>query len=145
MLTTEEKIAELVRTLPMYIGFLLDGIEIKYPIKLNVSEAKTLLFLHKREGNPMSEYSKKVGLTKIFFRAGADRLEKKELIKKLAVSDDRRKNALILTEKGKAAAQKIDSLFNLHISHKIPRLNDEELTNIKNAVEKTIAIIEKIK
>ena len=81
MLTIEEKIAELIGSLPMYLGSLLAGIEIKIPVKLNFSEGKTLMFLHKNEGNPMSEYSKS-GAYKRIFTAVADRLEKKGLIKR---------------------------------------------------------------
>ncbi len=144
MLTAEEKIAELVRTLPMYISFLLEGVEAKFP-KLNISEAKTLLFIHKHEGNPMSEYSKKVGVTKGSFTAVADRLEKKGLIKRIAVSDDRRKNALILTSEGKDTGRKIGSLFNQHVSNKIAQLKEDDLTNLKNALETIVAIMEKIR
>jgi DNA-binding MarR family transcriptional regulator len=145
MFTTEEKIAELIGSLPMHLGSLLAGIEIKIPVKLNFSEGKTLIFLHKNEGNPMSEYSKKVGLTKGSFTAVADRLEKKGLIKRIAVSDDRRKNALILTKEGKSIAKKIDLLYNRHISNKIAQLEEEDIYKLKNALETTVAIMEKIR
>jgi DNA-binding MarR family transcriptional regulator len=145
VITTEEKIAELISILPMHYNSLLDGIEIKIPVKLNFSEGKTLMFLYKHEGNPMSEYSKKVGLTKGSFTAVADRLEEKGLIKRVTVSDDRRKNALILTEEGKSIAKETDSLFKQHILNKIAHLRKEDINNLKNALEITVAMLEKIR
>lgn len=145
MIIIEEKIAELVGMLPMFIGTLLDGIEIKTPIKLCVSEEKTLMFLHKHEGNSMTVYSKKVGLTKGSFTAVADRLEKKGLIERVSVCDDRRKNALILTKEGKCIAKKIDSCFNQHISKKVAQLEEEDLKNLKNALETIVKTVEKLR
>ena len=56
---------------------------------------------------------------------------KRALLKGVAVSEDRRKNALILTEKGKSIAKKIDHLYNLHISTKIAQLEEEDINKLK--------------
>lgn len=143
MTALEEKIAELVSLLPVFVGTLLEGSKIITPVKLNISEEKTLMILHKHEGSPMTEYSKKVGLTKGSFTAVADRLEKKGLMERVAVTDDRRKYALILTKEGKRIAREIDLQFKKHIAKKVAQLEQEDLNSLKNSLETIAVIMEK--
>ena len=138
-----EKIAELVGMLPLFMGLVLEGIEIATPFPLNESEEKTLMFLHKNEGSPMTEYSKKVGLSKGSFTGVVDRLVEKGLVKRTSVSDDRRVYALILTEKGKETAKDIDLQFKQHIAKKLTYLPDEDLRALKKALAIIAATIEK--
>jgi len=140
----KERIAELVWMLPMMIGVSLEGYALVTPVKLNLSEIKTLMFLHKNEGSPMTEYSKKVGLTRGSFTTVADRLEKKGLIERAPVSADRRINALLLTPEGKRVARQIDDHFNRHIAGKMACLDDRDLNNLKNALETINATVEKL-
>ena len=86
MSTKKERIAELVGMLPMFLGLLLAGIEIDTPYKLNESEERTLMFLHKIEGSDMTEYSKKVGLSKGSFTGVVDRLAHKGLVERGSVT-----------------------------------------------------------
>ncbi|AKL95999.1 transcriptional regulator MarR family [Clostridium aceticum] len=145
MSTAEEKIAELAGLLPMFIGTLLEGSEVNTLVKLNISEERTLMSLLREEGSPMTEYSKKVGLTKGSFTTVADRLEGKGLIKRTSVCDDRRKNALFLTEEGKKVAKEIDAYFKQHISKKVAQLEKEDIHHLKNALETMEAIMKKLK
>ncbi|SNS93177.1 DNA-binding transcriptional regulator, MarR family [Anaerovirgula multivorans] len=145
MITNEERIAELAGLLPMFIGALLEGSEVKPSVKLNISEERTLMYLLKDEGNPMTEYSKKVGLTKGSFTTVADRLETKGFIKRISVCEDRRKNALILTKEGKSIAKEIDAYFKQHISNKVAQLEEEDINNLKNALETMVVIMGKLK
>ena len=144
MTNIKQRIAELVGMLPMMLGVLLEGYVLETPVKLNFSEIKTLMFLQKNEGNPMTDYSKKVGLTRGSFTAVADRLEEKGLIERATVSDDRRINALLLTQEGKRVARKIGDHFNQHIAGKVARLDDCDLIDLKNALETIAAIMEKL-
>ncbi|MCR3923054.1 MAG: MarR family transcriptional regulator, partial [Firmicutes bacterium] len=127
MLLVEEKIAELIGMMPLFIGTLLEGSEIKAPVKLNLSEERTLMVLHHEQGKDMTDYSKKVGLTRGSFTAVADLLERKGFIARVAAFEDRRKYALILTEAGKSVAQNIDAQFKEHIANRIAQLEKEEL------------------
>ncbi|NMB42009.1 MAG: MarR family transcriptional regulator [Firmicutes bacterium] len=145
MAVVGEKVAELVGMLPMFTGTLLEGIEIRTPIKLSISEEKTLMFLYKHEGKSMTAYSKKVGLTRGSFTAVADRLEDKGLIERTSVCDDRRKNALILTKEGKSIAKIIDRCFKQHIASKVELLDAEDLKSLKNALETIVSTIDKLK
>lgn len=145
MYTEAERIAELVGMLPAFLGTVLDGIEIETAYKLNESEEKTLIFLHKNEGSPMTEYSKKVGLTRGSFTGVVDRLEQKGLVEREAVCDDRRKYALKLTEEGKNIARDIDGQFTQHVAKKLTALQEEDLTNLNKALEIIVAMMEKLK
>lgn len=140
---TAERIAELIGMLPMFIGVVLEGIEIETPYKLNESEEKTLMFLHKNEGSPMTEYSKKVGLSKGSFTGVVDRLVRKGLVKRASVSDDRRVYALKLTERGKEIAKAIDRQFKEQIAQKVLSLPDKDLQALQEALEIIAAAIEK--
>ncbi|MPW25867.1 hypothetical protein GC105_08700 [Alkalibaculum sp. M08DMB] len=135
MPTKETKIAELSEILPMFISVLLEGSDIKSEVKLNYSEEKTLLFLNKHEGNQMTDYCKKVGLTKGSFTSVVDLLVNKELVERISMCNDRRKYALVLTKKGKGVAQKIDTEYKKHISQKVAALNDESISELLYALE----------
>jgi len=145
MTAPEEKIAELVSLLPVFVGTLLEGSKIITPVKLNISEGKTLMILHKHEGSPMTEYSRKVGLSKGSFTTVADHLEKKGLIERVAVSNDRRKYALFLTKEGKRIAREIDLQFKKHIAKKVAQLEQGDLNSLKNSLEIIAAVMEKFK
>ncbi|NLM51823.1 MAG: MarR family transcriptional regulator [Firmicutes bacterium] len=138
-----ERIADLIGMLPMFMGLVLEGIEIEAPFRLNESEEKTLMFLHKNEGSPMTEYSKKVGLSKGSFTGVVDRLVKKGLVKRASVSEDRRVYALILTERGKEVARDIDRQFKAHIAQKVMHLRETDLEALKDALEVIVATMEK--
>lgn len=141
----EERIAELAAILPMFIGVLLEGSEIKTEIKLNLSEERTLMVLHRCEGNPMTSYSKKVGLTKGSFTSVVDLLVKKGLVEREAICNDRRKQGLILTKEGKIVAKTIDSEYIRFISQKVTRLKEEDINDLLNALEILNSTIEKLK
>jgi DNA-binding MarR family transcriptional regulator len=140
----EKDIAELVVLLPMFMGTLLDGSSIKTAARLNISEEKTLMYIHKHESRTMTEYSKKVGLARGSFTAVADSLEEKGLVGRVSGSDDRRKCALVLTKEGKRIAREIDAQFKQHIAARLARLTGEELGNLKNALVTIAATIEKL-
>lgn len=143
--TTEERIAELAAILPRFIGVLLDGCEINSDMKLNDTEEKTLIFLHRTEGCPMTEYSKKLGLTRGSFTSVTDHLVQKGLVQRTTVCNDRRKFALILTEKGKEIAKQIDSEHTRHIAKKISKLDEKARNELKNALEVLEISMERLK
>ncbi|MFZ7121983.1 MAG: MarR family winged helix-turn-helix transcriptional regulator [Eubacteriaceae bacterium] len=145
MTTTEENIADLANLLPMFIGTLLEGSVINIPIKISISEERTLMCLLNYEGDPMTEYSKRVGLNKGSFTSVADRLEKKELIERISISEDRRKYGLILTDKGKRIARKIESDFNEHVAKKVAQLEKKDILDLENSLETLVKIMYKLK
>ena len=134
-----EHIAALVGMLPVFIGAVLEGIEISTPYRLNESEEKTLMFLHRNEGSPMTAYSKKVGLSRGSFTGVVDRLQAKGLVERVPDSCDRRKYALVLTAKGKNVAKKIDAQFKSHIAAKMALLPPAERDKLATALETVIA------
>ncbi len=144
MANIEEVIAELVVLLPMFMRTLLEGGNIKTAANLNISEEKTLMYIHKHEGCTMTEYSKRVGLARGSFTTVADSLEQKGLVERVSGADDRRKCVLILTKEGKSIAQEIDSQFKQHVATKLARLAEEDLSNLKNALETIAATMEKL-
>ena len=91
----------------------------------------------------MTEYSKKVGLSKGSFTGVVDRLVKKGLVKRASVSEDRRVYALILTERGKEVARDIDRQFKAHIAQKVMHLRETDLEALKDALEVIVATMEK--
>ncbi|NLN06276.1 MAG: MarR family transcriptional regulator [Firmicutes bacterium] len=137
-----EHIASLVGMLPVFIGAVLEGIEISTPYKLSESEEKTLMFLHHNEGSPMTAYSKKVGLTRGSFTGVVDRLQEKGLVERAPVSCDRRKYALMLTTAGKNVARDIDAQFKRHIAAKMALLPPRERDKLAAALETIIAAAE---
>lgn len=145
MKSIEVQIAELTQMLPLFIGTLLDGYEPNLPIKLNPSEEKTLMFLFKHEGEPMTEYSKKVSISKGSFTSVADSLEKNRLIERVPVSYDRRKYALILTQEGKNIAEQIIAGHDKQIAKNVSHLSIEQLNNLKNALETLVDTIDILK
>lgn len=140
-----EDIAELVALLPRFIGVLLKGSNIQTAAKLNISEEKTLMYIHKHEGCTMTEYSQRVGLARGSFTTVADSLEEKGLVGRVPDSDDRRKYALVLTEEGQRVAREIDVQFKQHIAARLASLTKEDLSNLKQALEIIAATAEKLK
>lgn len=140
----EEMIAELVVILPMFMGTLLKGSNIQTAARLNISEEKTLMYIHKHEGSTMTEYSRRVGLAPGSFTTVADSLEKKGLVGRVSGSDDRRKYALVLTKEGKRIAREINAQFKAHIASRLASLTGKDLNDLKKALEIIAATVEKI-
>lgn len=144
MAKKKEAIAELVGLLPMFMGALFEGNNLKTGAKLTVSEEKTLMHLYKDEGSTMTDYSKRVGLARGSFTTVADSLEEKRLVGRVSGSDDRRKYTLVLTNEGKQIAREIDRQFKEHIATKLDCLSEKELGDLKTALEIIAATIEKL-
>ena len=145
MKSIETNIAELMSMLPMFIEALLEDYELGIKIKLNHSESTTLMFIKKHSGDPMTEYSKRIAISKASFTYVADKLEKKGLIQRIPVNEDRRKHALILTEKGELLTKKIITEHNQHIAKKIAHLSQEQLEDLRNALETLVKTTDFIK
>jgi DNA-binding MarR family transcriptional regulator len=138
----EREIAELSNMLPLFIGTLLDGCETNIPIKLNLTEERTLLNIQRRPGDPMHKYSRKAGLSKGAFTSVADSLQRKGLIERVPMQDDRRKSGLVLTEQGKATTKKIQSDFNKFIEQKISHMQNADKEALRDALRTIVASIE---
>lgn len=134
MLGPEEIIAELMGRLPRFIGLMLSGKEIEAAEGLNQSEFRTLIYLHRCEGQPMAGYSKQLGISKGSFTYVADNLEKKGLAERVSMVEDKRKQALFLTEKGKVLASKIDAEFTQNIKQNITCLKKSDLKKLETAL-----------
>lgn len=134
MLGPEEIIAELMGRLPRFIGLMLSGKEIEAAEGLNQSEFRTLIYLHRCEGQPMADYSKQLGISKGSFTYVADNLEKKGLAERVSMVEDKRKQALFLTEKGKVLASKIDAEFTQNIKQNITCLKKSDLKKLETAL-----------
>ncbi len=141
----KEIIAGLIAQLPMFMGTLLEGSNIKTSAGLNMSEEKTLMYIHKHEGGTMTEYSKRVGLARGSFTTVADSLEEKGLVGRVSGPDDRRKYALVLTEEGKKAAREIHCRFKEHVAASLDPLTGQELGDLERALETIAATTEKLR
>ena len=141
----EEIIAGLIAQLPMFMGTLLEGSSIKTSAGLNLSEEKTLMYIHRHEGGTMTEYSKRVGLARGSFTAVADSLEEKGLVGRVSGANDRRKYALVLTREGKKIAREINSRFKQHIAGRLAPLTEQDLNNLEKALETIAATAEKLR
>jgi DNA-binding MarR family transcriptional regulator len=139
-----EIIAELVTLLPMFIKTLLEGSDFHTAAELNISEKKTLIYIFKHGSGTMSECSKRVGLARGSFTAVADSLEEKGLVNRISGSDDRRKCILMLTKEGEKVAREINARFKQQVAARLARLSEEELGNLKKALETIAATAEKL-
>lgn len=140
----QEVIAELVMVLPMFMGSLMKGSNIQTSASLNISEERTLMYIHKHQGCTMTEYSRRVGLARGSFTTVADSLEEKGLVGRVSGPDDRRKFALVLTKEGQRIAREIDTQFKQHIAGRLAALTGEDLSDLKGALETIAATIEKL-
>lgn len=131
------QMAEQVGLLPRFTGVLLDGREIKLPVKLNHSEVKTLMFIFHDQGQTMTEYSKRVGLAKGSFTTVADTLAEQGYISRERLPSDRRKQILQLTGAGIELARKIHDEFKRNIAIKLALLDQDDIKRL----EKALAII----
>ncbi len=145
MMEKKEAIAELLLLLPMFMGTVLEGGKFKTATGLNISEEKTLMYIYKHRGCTMTGYSERVGLARGSFTTVADSLEERGLVDRVFGSDDRRKCALVLTEKGENIAREINLGFKKHIAARLERLTEGELSRLKDALETIAAIMEKLK
>ncbi len=134
MLGSEEIIAELMGRIPRFIGLMLSGSEIEAADGLSQSEFRTLINLHRCEGRPMADYSKQLGISKGSFTYVADNLEKKGLIERVPMLNDKRKQALFLTGKGKVLARKIDAEFTQNIKQNIACLKRSDINKLESAL-----------
>lgn len=145
MNTKEEKIAELGEVLPHFVDKIFKDFELELDTKLAISEERTLMFMYRHEGRSMKEYAKKVGLTKGSFTSVADNLVAKGFIERAPVSYDRRKYALILTDKGKEIAKKVNIEHKKQVTKKISVLNDQDKEELIRALETIVSITDKLK
>ena len=134
MLGPEEIIAELMGRLPRFIGLMLSGNEIEAAEGLSQSEFRTLINLYHCEARPMADYSKQLGISKGSFTYVADNLEKKGLIERVPMLCDKRKQALLLTGKGKVLARRIDAEFTQNIKQNIACLKRADLKKLETAL-----------
>ncbi len=141
----KEIIAGLIAQLPMFMGILLEGGNFRTSAGLNMSEEKTLMYIHRHEGGTMTDYSKRVGLARGSFTAVADSLEEKGLVGRVSGPDDRRKYGLVLTEEGKKAAREINSRFRQHVAARLAPLTEQDLNSLEKALETIAAMAEKLR
>lgn len=140
----KEIIAGLIAHLPMFMGTLLEGSCFRTSASLNMSEEKTLMYIHRHEGGSMTDYSKRVGLARGSFTSVADSLEEKGLVGRVSGSDDRRKYGLALTEEGKKIALEISAHFKQHVASRLAPLTEQDLNNLEKALDTITAIAEKL-
>ncbi len=112
------------------------------PIKKN--EVRTIIELYYNPGKPMKHYIDSVDMESGSFTYIADKLEKKGIIKRQSCKNDKRANVLNLTEKGELLAKELLNKINLHISHLIKDLDDQDLKQMKNAINSLEKIYEKL-
>ena len=93
----------------------------------------------------MTEYSNLLTLEKGSFTAIANNLEKKGLIKRTQMYDDKRKNALFLTDKGRELTSELDYSFKKRTAEKLSSLNTEDLIELENAITTITEVFDKMK
>ena len=142
MKRTEQEIADLFVRLPQFIDTIFKGFEPTVPIKLNLSEERTLMHIHMHPGEPMRVYSKHAGLSQGSFTSVADHLEKKGLIERTPMESDRRVSCLVLTEKGNATAKQIHTQFMECIKSRVSFMNDADKIALRDAMQTIINTID---
>lgn len=71
-----------------------------------------------------------------------DRLEKKNLIARLAQSSDKRSTMIVLTREGKKLIEQAPYLMQNRLLHKLDQLEEQELKNIKNSIHTLSVMLE---
>lgn len=114
------------------------------PAKLNKTHLRTLLYI-KFEKNPkMSLISGKMGLEKGSFTPVAQKLMELGYITKNKTDRDRRKSILLLTEKGKKAADEYEKAHLDFMNEKFSKLGDDEQHELRSVLEKLMAYSKKL-
>ena len=133
-----EKIAQLtewIRFLPMFIGVLVEGKDIKTPVKLSMSEERTLIFLFHEPDRSMTEYSRRLGITKGSFTTVVDRLCNRGYVYRDRMASDRRRQTIKLTPGGDEIARVIDQGYKDLISRKLALLDEEDIPELEQALK----------
>ncbi|HPQ46674.1 MAG TPA: MarR family transcriptional regulator [Clostridia bacterium] len=114
------------------------------PGNLNKTHLKTLLYI-KFEKNPkMSLISSRMGLEKGSFTPVAQKLLELGYITKNKTDRDRRKSILLLTEKGKKAAEEYEKAHLEFLEQKFSQLSDEESAKLHDSLETVLVFTRKL-
>ncbi len=142
MRKTDQEIAELFVRLPVFIDTIFKGFETTLPIRLNLTEERTLMLIHLYPGEPMGIYSKHAGLSQGSFTTVADNLANKGLIERVPSENDRRVSCLVLTDKGDATAKLIHAQFIDCIKQRVSSMNPADKSALRDAMKTIIDTID---
>jgi len=124
----------MLEILPSMLRTLRQGFRPDMDIKLNASERKTLMYLFRNEGLPMTHYSLLNDMEKGSFTYATDNLEKKGLIMRESCPCDRRKKMLVLTTYGRKVAGNIKCQFDRHLAERLSVLSDKDRSELEAAI-----------
>ncbi len=130
-----ENIAKATNILPRLMNYFSSSFKPQFEVQLKKNEIKTLMELHFFPGKPMKHYIDFLDMESGSFTYLADKLEKKELIRRIASQEDKRKTVLELTDKGSELTNKMMEMFNSHVTDLISNLDDAGLKELQSAID----------
>ncbi|MBO1264961.1 MarR family transcriptional regulator [Proteiniclasticum sp. SCR006] len=109
------------------------------------SYVRVLFILKKFREMTMSEMAKIMVISKPNLTPVIDRLILDGYVERKPGPKDRRKLVISLTDAGRAYLEEVEQKVKGHTADKLESLSEEDLTDLKNASQKIIEIIRKLK
>lgn len=113
---------------------LMEGFAPDINYKLKSSEYKTLLVVQMHDDKAMNWYSKKLGIEQGSFTYIVEKLEKKDLLKRVVVSSNSRSKKLVLTQEGVELAGTLARQFEEHLTNKTKLLDINESQQLSDCL-----------
>ena len=101
---------------------------------LSVPQFRTLMFLRRNPGASISEVAEHIGLTLPSISKMIDRLEARDLIRRFAAPNDRRRTCLELTPLGTATLKAAADASREHLAEKVAALTPEQRAHLIEAL-----------
>ena len=140
-----ESLAKSLDVLPQLLKQLTKDFVLKTDISLKKAEFHTLMQIKLQQGKTMKYYSEKIDLFDGSFTYIADKLEKKELIKRVIDETDKRKKILILTELGNKVITQIQNQFEEHLIKKLELIDENDKKELFAAIDSLSNIYNKLR
>lgn len=102
-----------------------------------------LFVLDKTEASPVSEVGKTLNISKPQMTILTDKLIEKSLIKRLQDKNDRRVINISITEEGSKLLEEFKRMIKENIKEKLSSLNDTDLKELSDALEKVKSLLSK--
>jgi MarR family 2-MHQ and catechol resistance regulon transcriptional repressor len=137
-------VAQATNILPKLMHYFSSSFRPCFEMPIKKNEVRTIIELYYHPGKPMKHYIDSVDMESGSFTYLADKLEKKEIIRRTPSKNDKRVNVLELTDKGEIVAKKLINKFTHHISSLIKDLDDEDLREMESAIKSLEKVYEKL-
>jgi MarR family 2-MHQ and catechol resistance regulon transcriptional repressor len=130
-----EKLAKATNILPRMMNYFSSSFKPQVEVPLKKNEIKALIELHFNPGKPMKHYINCLDMESGSFTYLADKLEEKNLIKRVSAEDDKRKTVLQLTDEGTELTNQMIGMFNSHVTDLISKLDNSRLKELEGAID----------